>query len=229
MGENTIMTVLVGSRAHGLATQESDWDYRGVYALRTRDILSLGYRYKGTRWDEGEEQDHTAYEVGHFLHLALFSNPTVLEMFHAPTLVHTGGEPIRTEEGRELRALFPHVWSSDLVRDAYLGYARNQQKKLLDDRLPEERQRKFGVAWLRVLWQGIRLLRDGVIPVEMFGEPIYRNLLEVRNGEWSRGQIVDEAEALSTVLLATHEGAPKKEADRERVNEYLMGVRAACW
>jgi len=42
-----ILKVLVGSRAHGLANKDSDYDYRAVYVLPTSKILSLGYKYKG--------------------------------------------------------------------------------------------------------------------------------------------------------------------------------------
>ena len=45
-----ILKVLVGSRAHGLADEDSDYDYRGVYVNATTDILSIGHKYKGNHW-----------------------------------------------------------------------------------------------------------------------------------------------------------------------------------
>ncbi len=227
MSEETLLTVLVGSQAHGLASEHSDWDYRGVYVTPTREILSLGSRYKGSRWNEGGDQgDHTAYEIGHFLHLAVQSNPTVLEVFNAPLRWNTEQEKV---QGARLQALFPAVWSTVRVRDAFLGYAQNQRKKMLDDQLPEERRRKFGVAWLRVLSQGIRLLRDGVMPVDMRGEDVYDDLVAVRDGHWSRGETVDAALGLMELLLLVHDNAEKKEPDQEGVNDYLLSVRAEHW
>lgn len=54
MTKTVILKALVGSRAHGLHTETSDYDYRGVHVLPTRDILSLGFKYSGTSWLEGD-------------------------------------------------------------------------------------------------------------------------------------------------------------------------------
>ena len=41
-----ILRVLVGSRAHGLAQPDSDYDYRSVIRYETRDLLALGPKPK---------------------------------------------------------------------------------------------------------------------------------------------------------------------------------------
>mgnify|MGYP001501964861 CR=1 FL=1 len=43
-----ILKVLVGSRAHGLSTETSDYDYRGVFVQPTETILSLGGKVQTT-------------------------------------------------------------------------------------------------------------------------------------------------------------------------------------
>ena len=103
-----ILKVLVGSHAHGLATEGSDVDYRGVYVSPTSEILSLSntkVRGKNTHWVEGENEDATSYELGHFLFLALKCNPSILEVFMAPR-VDSGFQPHATRLGIELRELF---------------------------------------------------------------------------------------------------------------------------
>ena len=48
-----LLKVIVGSRAHGLAGPESDYDYRGVFLHPTSHILSIGAKPKQTDWVEG--------------------------------------------------------------------------------------------------------------------------------------------------------------------------------
>src|SRR5689334_6322099 len=47
--DHTILRVLVGSHAHGLAGPESDKDFRSVFAMPTMEMFRLGFKYRGTR------------------------------------------------------------------------------------------------------------------------------------------------------------------------------------
>ena len=51
-----ILKVLVGSRAHGLARPDSDYDYRGVYVTPTRELFSLRHKLKDKTWVEGARE-----------------------------------------------------------------------------------------------------------------------------------------------------------------------------
>ena len=62
----TILRVLVGSQAHGLATAESDQDFRRVYVMPTEQMFHLGFKYPSTQWTK-TGGDETAWEVGQFL------------------------------------------------------------------------------------------------------------------------------------------------------------------
>ena len=121
---HTILKVLVGSHAHGLPGPDSDKDYRSVFAMPTADLFRLGFKYHGTRMMK-EGADETSWEVGHFLQLSVQCHPLVLETFIAPVEAMDAW-------GKELRALFPAVWSAQTAYDAFLQYGDNQRKKMLD-------------------------------------------------------------------------------------------------
>ena len=229
---NEILRVLVGSHAHGLATADSDIDYRGVYVAPTSQILSLGQakaKGKTPHWVEGENEDATSYELGHFLFLALKCNPSILEVFMAPVVT---ANPL----GTELRKLFPYIWDADLMVKAYCGYSLNQRKKFLDNHLG--RRWKFAVAYLRVLIQGIQWLDTGrftlEVPTIVRGVAIQdfpRYLTAVKRGGVSVGDVVDTAETLQELMRSLKEDAPfaYQCASPGYVNEFLLRVRKENW
>lgn len=248
-----ILRVLVGSRAHGLETEDSDFDYRGVFVVPTSDLLKLGSRPKETNWVEGDV-DSSTYELGHFLQMATKSNPSVLEVFKAPYLVVSDvgeydGKFI--QGGHALRALFPKVWSSRGVYDAFRGYSHNQQTKFLSDKIEFTARRwKYAVAKLRVLLQGIELLHHGDFEVKIHHHyPIvgmapkskYLDTAEYNTNSWATylravkkevfttGQIMDTSEALEKAIGEAYNNNKTKETELEAVNEYLLMVRRAVW
>ncbi len=211
-----ILKVLVGSQAHGLATEDSDYDYRGVFITPTMDFFKVGgAKVKETEWLEGVE-DNTSYEIGHFLNLATRCNPSALEVFAAPVIETT---PV----GMELRLLFPSIWNSKGVLDAFMGY--NQQKKMLDDKYESrERKWKFAVAYLRTLVQGIHLFRDDELIVQMPAE--WNSILrDVKKGEWSEGMVLDEANRLRTHMFMEYEHRMDKVTDHAAITEFLQRMR----
>lgn len=227
----TMLKVIVGSRAHGLAGPESDFDYRGVFLHPTSHILSLGAKPKQTAWVEGVpipdyvqdtasgKIDDTAWELGHFLHLATHCNPTILEVFAAPV-------ESATEDGERMRALFPYIWQPQGVKDAFVGYGLNQRKKFLDGK--DVRPHKYAVAYLRVLYQASVLLTEGRLPVLMIGSPVYDTLKRWRAKDYTVGEVVETClEWERRVRLA----APvcKQKQDLGPVNDFLLDVRRRSW
>ncbi len=224
-----ILKVLVGSRAHGLDGPNSDWDWRGVFVTPTRELLTLKAmetKPKGVHWVEGAAEDNTSYELGHFLHLAVKSNPSVLEVFRAPVVDST---PL----GRELLELFPYVWSSRRVLEAFVGYSRNQRKKMFDDRYEtRDRKWKYAVAYVRVLLQAQQLLRTGDMSLEVPAE--WRQKLgEIKNGLWSVGGVVDVADSLKTGVHDAYErcreDGTENFTDAARLDEFLLEARRENW
>lgn len=224
-----ILKVLVGSRAHGLATDESDVDYRGVFVQPTEAVLSMLGHMKQTSWVEGDreketgrKQDDTAWEIGHFLHMATKCNPTVLEVFAAPIIE-------ATEEGRTLQSLFPYVWEPEAVMNSFIGYGRNQQKKMLaDEEFPK--WPKFAATWLRVLCQAERLLCHGVMMLDVQKHEEYQTMLMFRNKLATMGQVVDKCRQWEARVRKARKDATtaqRQEPDLKKVDRFLLDVRAA--
>ena len=218
-----ILHVLVGSRAHNLHTDDSDFDYRGVFIVPTTDLLSIGKNMKTTNWVEGKVDD-TSWELGHFLKMATQCNPNVLDVFK--------GEPIDDSgEGQALQELWPHVISRRRILDAYLGYSHNQFKKLMDqEAVDTPRVWKFGVTYIRALLNGIDILNTGTFSLEV-KDIRSRNILRlIREGHVSRGVIIDEAVRLQKEIHDAYGRSTIPEAPNlEVVNEYLLGMRKKHW
>jgi predicted nucleotidyltransferase len=225
VGPAFLLKVLTGSRAHGLADADSDYDYRGVFVVPTAALLSITQeKPRQTSWIEGEsgpegKEDATAWEVGHFLHLALQCNPTILEVFRAPVKE-------LTEEGAALRALFPSVWSPKRVRDAFVGYGINQRKKFLDDK--DARAAKYASAYLRTLYQASVLLETGDLPVDLTGSPVYKTLRAWRTGVFRKGEVIDACaewtERVDAAFARCHH-----EPDPAAVDTWLLALRRRTW
>ncbi len=211
-----ILKTLVGSRAHGLADKDSDSDYRGVYVVPSATILSLNYKSKGTHWLEGEEKDNTAYELSHFLNLAIHSNPSILEVFVAPVIESN-------PTGEALRKIFPYVWDSYRAFEAFTGYSRNQRKKMLNE--TEDRPHKFAVAYIRTLYNLIDLLNKGVFSLEVPEGKQKKFLLRLRIGNYTPGEVIDEAERLTALARRKLQDMEPKKVDYERVNNFLIKTR----
>lgn len=215
MESQTILKVLVGSRAHGLHNEQSDYDYRGVFVVPTADILSLNGSPKNVQWIEGEV-DNTSWEIGHFLHMATHCNPTILETFLAP--VET-----TTSLGNELRGLFPYIWNSHGVRDAFVGYGLNQRKKFLEAK--DGRPAKFAVAYARTLIQAHELLTTGTFTI-CIADTEYGNMLkDWKAGRFTYGEVIQFCQDYEQKVRDAYAHSTPKETNLEKVNEFLLKVR----
>lgn len=219
-GTAVLLRTVVGSQAHGLATPESDTDIRGVFILPTEEILSLGGKVQQTNWKEGKD-DETSWELGHFLFLATKCNPTILEVFLAP--VHEA-----SPEGYRMRELFPYIWNSQGVRDAFIGYGLNQRKKFLDGK--DSKPNKFAAAYLRALVNGYELLSTGTFTIRVADLPIGQKIRRFKEGGYySVGEVMDTCLEWEERVKVAFKENPNKKADLDVVNDFLLGMRRQFW
>ena len=213
--DNIILKVLVGSKAHGLDTPQSDSDYRAVFVVPTGRILGLGGDVKNSQWIEGDV-DNTSWEVGHFLRLATKCNPTILETFLSPVMEES-------KEGRRLRELFPHIWNSTGVRDAFIGYGLNQRKKFLDGK--DGRPAKFAAAYARSLYNAKELLETGTFTVRIGDLPFGKTVMKWKMGDYKVGEVIGICYELEEEVRQAFNKNPNKTTDLEKRNEVLLDVR----
>ncbi len=219
----TILKALVGSRAHGLHREDSDWDWRGIFVQPTSEILSLGYSPKSVQWLEGKE-DFTNYEIGHFLMLATKANPSVLELLVSPEMEMPliGGR----RWSAELIMLFPYLFDPKDAFNAFTGYSLNQRKKLLEDK--DGRKLKYALAYIRTLMNLNDLLQTGRFCLKITQDHRIELLTKIKNNELTSGEIIDRANNLTDrakFLLAQAENRQ----DLVKVNNFLLEVRKAFW
>ncbi|RAG82867.1 nucleotidyltransferase [Streptacidiphilus pinicola] len=155
---------VVGSTAYGLAHAGSDVDRLGLFGVPTERLFGL------TRPAESvvtSAPDRTLHEAAKWCRLALSANPTASELVWLPDDCYL----VRTPLGEELVAVRRSFLSERAVRNAYLGYASQQFRKLVakDGRgdVPPARLAKHARHLLRLLEQGVHLHRSGELRVRV--------------------------------------------------------------
>ncbi|GAA3292909.1 nucleotidyltransferase domain-containing protein [Streptomyces cinereospinus] len=120
---NILLSGVVGSTAYGLARAGSDVDRLGLFAAPTEDLHGL-HGPKESHVTTGP--DRTLHEAAKWCRLALGGNPTVMELVWLPEELYE----VRTPLGDELIGIRSSFLSARRVRDAYLGYATQQFRRL---------------------------------------------------------------------------------------------------
>lgn len=130
-----LFEAISGSRAFGLATENSDTDIRGVYYLPKEDFFGLNYIPQISN----ETNDITYYEIGRFVELLQKNNPNILEILASPEECILHQHPL-------MGLLKPEDFLSKLCKDTFAGYAISQIKKAkgLNKKIlnPVEKERK---------------------------------------------------------------------------------------
>ena len=210
--DHTILSVVVGSRAYGLAGPASDHDRRGVYAAPTALFWPLD---KPPTHLDGPLDEQFSWEIERFCTLALQANPTVLEVLWSPLVEHV------TDEGRRLLAA-RRAFLSTRVAETYGNYARDQLKRVEARRARTgETNHKQAMHMIRLLLAGAHVLRTGEILVDVSAHR--DRLLAVRRGDepwtdWAQTLLADLATATSETRLPAR-------PDRETIDTLLTGVR----
>jgi predicted nucleotidyltransferase len=164
MIQNILLQGVVGSTAYGLATEDSDVDRLGIFAAPTEDFHGLHMPVESY---VQTDPDVTMHEAGKYCRLALAGNPTVMELMWLKSY------EVETFRGHELIRLRQAFLSAKRVRDAYLGYATQQFKKL-EDRADgsfsadlRKRTEKHARHLLRLCTQGLNLYTTGELMIHL--------------------------------------------------------------
>lgn len=159
-----ILQSVLGSRAYGMATPDSDYDRQGVFVASRKALTGLR-TLNPTASQTGP--DYTFHEVGKFMTLALKCNPTILEQLFIEQ------PEISLVEGGMLRANRDMFLSTSRVLGAFGGYAMDQINRLQkrgDGSFSSDtrnRREKHSRHCFRLLWQGTELLKTGQITVRV--------------------------------------------------------------
>jgi predicted nucleotidyltransferase len=210
----TLLKGVVGSTAYGLNHAESDTDFIGLYAVPAQRLLGLDLPDL-EKAVEYKNPDTKFYEALHYCRLALKSNPSILELMWLESY------NVRTKAGDELIKIRDAFPTQKYVRAAYLGYADQQYSKLLKDERLVKRA-KNARHFIRLLRQGSQLYRTGELVVRLPNPEEVRDLgRKIAHGDLDVAKL--EMKAAQTVFNAN--SALPENPDRERINNWLLGVR----
>lgn len=221
---NVLLSGIVGSTAYGLAGPDSDVDRLGVFAAPTEAFHGLRFpaeSYVTT------SPDATYHEARKACALMLGGNPTATEIVWLPDDLYE----VRTEWGDELIRIRAAFYSAKRTRDAHLGYATQQFRKLeargdgsfsADTR---QRTAKHARHLARLIFQGLELHRTGRLTVRLddpqwyidFGRQVAAGDVELARG------VLAEAEAAFDREPSVLPDRP----DEETVERWLLAVRRA--
>ena len=184
---NVLLSGIVGSTAYGLATEDSDVDRLGVFAAPTERLVGLHPPQPSV---VSSKPDATFHEAGKFAALALKVNPTITELMWLPDDLYE----TRTGLGSALIAIRSSFLSQKAVRNAYLGYATQQFRRLenrgdgsfsADTR---KRTAKHARHLARLVRQGMELYGSGTLTVRLEDPEFYRDFGErVATGDLDAG------------------------------------------
>ena len=216
--ECIIYRCVIGSRAYGLETEDSDTDRRGIFLPAADRHWSL---YGVPEQIENDSTQEAYWELQKFLVLALKANPNVLECLYTP-LVETA-TPLASEL-LSMRELF----LSKLVYQTFNGYVLSQFKKMQADiRNHGSVKWKHVMHLMRLLLSGITALRERYVALDV-GEH-REQLRAIKRGEVSwdeidRWRIRLHQEFDAAYLQTTLPERP----DYRAVNAFLIRARRAA-
>ncbi len=216
--ERVICRCVIGSRAYGLETAESDTDWRGIYLPPAELHWSL---YGVPEQLENDENQEAYWELKKFLILALKANPNVLECLYTPLVEYA--TPL-AEELLEMRSMF----LSRLVYQTYNGYVMSQFKRM------QAHIRNHGqVKWkhvmhlIRLLISGTQVLRHGFVPIRV--DQHRERLIAIKQGEMPWEDVERWRLSLHGEFDKSFEETTLPERpDYERANEFLIRARRSA-
>ncbi|MFI6898291.1 DNA polymerase beta superfamily protein [Streptomyces sp. NPDC050256] len=215
--DHTVYSCVMGSRAFGLATEDSDTDRRGVFLAPT----PLFWRFdKPPTHIDGPADEQFSWELERFCELALRANPNVLECLHSPLVERIDAT------GRELLSL-REAFLSRQAHQTFVRYALGQHRKLeADVRQYGAPRWKHAMHLLRLLASCRDLLRTGELTIDVGAAR--DGLLAVKRGEVAWAEVERRMASLAEENDEAAAVSPLPDRpDRARVEDFLIRARRA--
>jgi uncharacterized protein len=224
-GAQVLLSGIVGSTAYGLSGPGSDVDRLGFFALPTLRLLGL---VPAQLTVVGTKPDIAMHEAGKAVSLLLSGNPTVTELLWLPEDLYE----TRTPLGAQLIAMRGSFLSAAKVKDAYLGYATQQLRKLAakyeEPIAPDRRPRiaKHARHLIRLVDQGYDLYATGRMAVRLADPQRYLDFGEQAADQPDRAR---ELIARAEERFAAARSVLPDQPDTSAAESWLLDVRRALW
>ncbi|MGC4886613.1 nucleotidyltransferase domain-containing protein [Micromonospora sp. DT227] len=223
---HVLLSGIVGSTAYGLAGPQSDIDRLGVIAAPTTALVGL---HPPRESHVTTKPDRTLHEARKFALLCIGGNPTAFELLWLPDDLYE----VRTALGDELIDLRSVFLSARRVRDAYLGYASQQFRRLTErgdgsfSADLRKRTAKHARHLARLTHQGVHLYTTGHLKIRVADPQWYHDFGDAV----AAGDITIARNLLAEARQQMDEATSPLPArvDPEPVVAWLLRVRRAYW
>jgi hypothetical protein len=128
-GGELLLDMVGGSRLYGLANENSDTDWRGLFAYTNVKYIT-GFENIESIVQHSDEIDSTHYEVAHFLKLMRKSNTQVMELAFAPE----SAIYVNSDIFERIRANRYSLIDSHILKNSLRGYVFSEIKLATGER-----------------------------------------------------------------------------------------------
>jgi predicted nucleotidyltransferase len=227
-----------GSQAHGAklgATDDTDW--YGLYIPPPERVLGLDveehfvFTTGGQVGGNGpEDVDVCLYTLMKWARLAAKGNPSALHFLFVP--------PEFTTEAWDRVARRPEPFLANGHVKPFLGFADDQMKRLLGEKgqknvhraaLEEEHgyDTKYAMHVIRLYGEAKELMETGRITLP---RPNKDELIEIRKGKYSLGEIKELGAQLEAEALAAQATSPLPDSvDRDAISQLMADTHLRFW
>lgn len=205
-----IIEVIVGSQAHGLATESSDTDRAGAFVLPSDEFLGIDPPLERKLSRVSTDPDSTYHEVGKLFRLAAAGNPSVLEILFAEGQEYVSRAGQLIIDNRQL-------FLSRAVVSPHLGFANSEFNKAL---FSTKKSRAKSIRHsFRLLEQLGKILMFGTFTPRVADPSFYHSLPELDNSQLEKAfhQQVEIVKSIKSTL--------PDQVDRPALNDLLLVVR----
>lgn len=203
---------VVGSKLYGIATANSDTDFKGFGFCEADEIIGLKtfeqQEYNNNKPDGPEKSEGVIYDIRRYVHLCLKANPTVIEIAYADPKFFLHTTPI----GLEVVDFVRKTMLSQRLFPAYSAYHRAQMRKLQSMERTGKRAEeifkfgydtKFAGHAYRLARQCVIVLTENTLRPTLDPEDA-EMCLKIRRGEFSKEEALAILEKVDKDMYSAH-------------------------